>query len=424
MRLLGSLGVLREPGFRRLFAGRTISLIGDGISPVAIAFAVLELTGSVSDLGIVIAARSLAITALVLAGGVLADRVSPRLAMLRADLVRTVVMGTMAALLIGGVASVWQLALLYGCEGAATAFFNPASNAIVPQVASADRLQEATALVSVSRSVGTLLGPALAGVLLALSTPGWAIAVDALTFALSAAFLLRLRVSGPRPAAAEPSFVSELRHGWAEFSSRTWLWVIVLSAAITNAVFMPAFDVLGPSVARESLGGSSAWAAIAAGLGAGSVIGGALALTFRPRRPLLVGETVAIVFGLPVALLALVAPVGLIVAGAVLSGLAIGLSVVFYEIAAAQYVPRETLSRVYAYDWFGSLALEPIGMLLIGPVAIGVGVSTTLWGAAAVLLICQFAVIAVPSVRRLEFRPSGPDGGPVAPPLPAIGPRD
>lgn len=120
--------MLREPNYRRLFFGRTVSLVGDGIAPVAIAFAILDLTGSATDLGIVFAAHSLLITALVLVGGVFADRISPRLSMLRAVLVRTAAMGAIAALLIAGVAEIWQLAVLYAIEGAATAFFNPASN--------------------------------------------------------------------------------------------------------------------------------------------------------------------------------------------------------------------------------------------------------------------------------------------------------
>lgn len=422
MRPPGSLGVLREPNFRRLFWGRTISLVGDGISPVAIAFAVLGMGGSATDLGIVIAARSVAVTALVLVGGVFADRISPRLAMLRADLTRMIVMGTMAALLIADAASTWQLALLYGCEGAATAFFNPASNAIIPQVVSSSRLQEATALVNLSRSAGNLVGPAIAGILLALGTPGWALAVDALTFGLSAAFLVRLRA--PRRAAGltEP-FISELRHGWTEFASRTWIWVVVLSAAVSNAIFFPAFEVLGPTVAHESLGGSSSWAVIAAALGAGSLVGGALALTLRPRRLLLVGESGLVLFGLPVVFLAITAPVALIAFGAFVAGATVSLAIILYETAAAQHIPQAAFSRVMAYDWFGSLALEPVGLVLIGPLAAGIGISATLWGAAAVLLVCQLAVIAVPSVRRLEARP---DGGaePQAPLLPAIDVRD
>lgn len=403
MRASGRVGVLREPNYRRLFAGRTVSLIGDGIAPVAIAFAVLDLTGSATDLGIVLAAHSLAILALILIGGVLADRISPRLSMLRADLVRAVVTGLMAALVISGSARTWQLVVLYAVEGGATAFFNPASNAIVPSIVSPERLQEATALLNLSRWGGRAIGPAVAGVLLALGSPGWALAVDAATFLVSAYFLLRLRAPGARP--AKPAFLSELRHGWHEFASRTWLWVAVLGAAFSNAVFFPAFQVLGPDVAKESLGGSSAWALIAAAFGGGALAGGALSLYIRPRRPLLVGESALMLFAAPVALLAIPSTAALVALAALAGGTAISVGEVLYETTAAQHIPQASLSRVSAYDWFGSLALEPLGLALIGPLAAGVGTSTTLWGAAAVMLACQLFIVSVPSVRRLEARP-------------------
>ncbi len=405
--LRGKFGVLREPDYRRLFAGRTISLVGDGIAPVAIAFAVLDLTGSATDLGIVLAAHSLLITALVLVGGVFADRVSPRLAMLRADLVRMVVVGTIAALLIAGVAEIWQLTVLYAVEGAATAFFNPASDAIVPSIVSGSRLQEANALLDVSRSLGKFIGPAIAGVLLALGTPGWALAVDALSFGASALFLLRLRAPRRAPA-GEPDFLGELRHGWREFVSHGWLWPIVLSGAIGNAIFFPAFQVLGPTVADASLGGSSSWALIAAGMGIGSLIGGAIALSVRPRRPLLLGEGLVLLCALPVALLAIPALPVAIAAGALVAGLTLSLAQVLYETTSAERIPQESLSRVLAYDWFGSLALEPLGLALIGPLAVGVGISTTLWVSAAVILVCQAAILAVPAVRRVESRRGEP----------------
>jgi len=404
MDLPGRVRVLRERNYRRLFIGRTVSLVGDGIAPVAIAFAVLDLTGSATDLGIVLAARSLMVIALILVGGVLADRISPRLSMLRADVVRALVTGLMAALVIAGTAQTWQLVVLYAIEGGATAFFNPASNAIVPSIVSAERLQEATALLNLSRWGGRAVGPALAGVLLVLGTPGWALVVDAATFAVSAWFLLGLRAPGSRPE-AEPAFLSELRHGWREFASRTWLWVAVIGAAFSNAVFFPAFQVLGPTVAKESLGGSSAWALIAAAFGTGALLGGVLSLYVRPRRPLLVGEVGLMLFAAPVALLAIPSTAALIALAALAGGVAISLGEVLYETTAAQHIPQESLSRVSAYDWFGSLALEPLGLALIGPLAAGIGISTALWGAAAVMLACQVFIVSVPSVRHLQARP-------------------
>lgn len=410
------LGVLREPAYRRLFLGRAISLIGDGVTPVALAFAVLDLTGSPTDLGIILAVHSLVLIALVLAGGVVADRISPRRAMLGADATRTVSMGLIAALLLAGTAQVWELALLYAIDGAATALFNPASNAIVPQIVPGRRLQEANALLTFSRWAGKVAGPALAGVLLALGSPGTALGVDAATFAVSAACLWGVRAPGVRAEDQGESFFAELRHGWREFSSRSWMVAIIVSAAISNALYFPIFQVLGPTVARESLGGSSSWALIMALWGVGGVLGGLVALSIRPRRPLLVSEGFIVIFALPVALLAIPAATAVIAAGALVGASTVSLAEILYETTAAQQIPSDSLARVVAYDWFGSLALEPIGLALVGPVAAGLGISTTLWLGAAAMTLCQACVLLVPSIRRLEARIE--PGTPVPPPRP------
>jgi MFS family permease len=416
MRAGGKLRVLGEPTYRRLFLGRTASLVGDGIAPIALAFAILDLTGSATDLGIVFAAHSLVLIALVLVGGVVADRISPRRAMLGADVARTISMGLIAVLLLAGAAEIWELALLYVVDGAATAFFNPASNAIVPQIVPGRRLQEANALLTFSRWMGKVAGPALAGVLLALGSPGSALAADAATFAISAACLWGVRAPGVRIEAEGESFLGELRHGWREFSSRSWLVAVVLSAAISNAIFFPAFQVLGPTVAKESLGGSSSWALIASLWGVGGLLGGLVALNIRPRRPLLVGEGFILIFTLPVALLAIPAPTAVIAAGALVGGSTVSLAEILYETTEAQHIPQEALSRVVAYDWFGSLALEPIGLALVGPLAAGIGISTTLWLGAAAITVTQAAVLLVPSVRRLPAAVADPT--PTPPPRP------
>jgi MFS family permease len=413
--MLGTMGlrrrfaVLGEPDFRRLFFGRTASLIGDGIAPVALAFAVLDLTGSATDLGLVFAGHALVVTALVLVGGVYADRLSPRLAMLGADLVRVVSTGLIAALLLAGVAEIWEIAVLYAVDGAATAFFNPASDALLPAIVPPARLQEASALLNFSRSAGRFAGPALAGIVLAVGSPGWALAIDASTFAISAACLVGVRA--PRVAvAAGASFLVDLREGWSEFASHTWLWTIVIAASVVNALFFPAFQVLGPVVAQAELGGSDAWALIAAAAGAGAIVGAVLGFVLRPGRPLFVSEALGLLFGLPVVFLALPATTALIAAAAVVSNVVGTFGQVIWESTWVGHVPAAARSRVSAYDWFGSLALEPIGLALVGPISAGIGISTTLWGIAAIMLLCQVAVLSVPSVRRLRALPGAPTG--------------
>jgi MFS family permease len=415
MRLQGRLGVLREPNYRRLFLGRTASMVGDGMTPVAIAFAVLDLTGSATDLGIVFAAHSLLLIALLLVGGVVGDRVSPRVSMLGADVVRTVSMGIAATLLLSGNVEIWQLAALYAIDGGATAFFNPASNALVPQIVPQRRLQEANALLELSRSVGRVLGPALAGILLGLGSPGSALAVDAGTFAVSAVALLGLRA--PRPqAGAGASFLADLRHGWREFSSRTWLVAVVCGAAAVNAVYLPAIQVLGPTVAQEHLHGSSSWAVIATAMGVGAVLGGGIALMIRPRRPLLVSEGAIMLIAVPIMLLALPATTAVIAVGALIGGAVGSLAQILFETAWVQHVSPAARTRVSAYDWFGSLALEPVGLALVGPVSVAIGTSETLWLSAGVIVVCLAAVYSVPSVRRLEVKVEEPT--PPPPPRP------
>src|ERR1019366_1745733 len=262
-------GPLKETAFALLFAGRAISSLGDRLVPVALAFAVLDLTGSVTDLGIVLGAQSVPLVVFVLLGGVWADRLPRQWVMLASDGVRAVAQGASAALLS-----------LYG---AGEAFFVPASTAVVPQTVSSSNLQLANALLGLSGNVATVLGPALAGVIVATAGPGWGLAADAATFVASAAFLSFIRV-GPIVATARTSALAELRAGWRAFRSRAWLWISVLYFTLFVAFVLSPLEVLGPQVARSSLGGPAAWAAISTALGLGALLGGVLGMRWRPRH--------------------------------------------------------------------------------------------------------------------------------------------
>jgi MFS family permease len=311
--------------FRLFFFGQGISAVGDRITSVALAFAVLDLTGSVKDLGIVLAAQTVPLVLFLLPGGVWSDRVSRRALMLASDLVRAGAQGASAALLVTGTAHVWQLVVLQAVYGTAAALFGPASQALLPQtVASAD-LQQANALMAISANVANVGGPAVAGVLVATIGPGWGLAFDAGTFVASAAFLALMRVQVVTPAAARTSTLSELRVGWRSFSSRTWLWSSVAILMGANAVGQ-SVSVLGPEVARLSLGGPAAWAAISTARGIGAVLGGAVGLRWHPRFPLRAVFAVSLL-GSPalLVLLAAAAPLAALLAAAIVSGIALTL---------------------------------------------------------------------------------------------------
>ncbi len=394
-------GVLRLREFRLLLAGQAVSILGDRALAVALAFAVLEVGGSASSVGLVLAAATVPLVASVLVGGVIADRASRRAVMVAADLLRVATQGTMAVLLLAGVAEVWMLAVLAALTGIGTGLFNPASTGLLPEVVPAARLQEANALRATAVSAGEIAGPLLAGVLVAGVGAGAAIALDAATFAVSAACLaaLRLRERAPREAA---SFVADLRDGWASFRARRWVWSFTLYFALANMMWA-AWSALGPVVAARELGGAAAWGTVLAAIGVGALAGSAAATRIDPRRPLVLVAAVEGLFALPLAFLAGGAPLALLVGAAFLSGAGMMVGTSVWVSTLQRQVPAESLSRVSSYDWFGSYACYPIGLALWGPVAAAIGVSAALWLAFALFGVCAVALLAVPDTRRLRL---------------------
>jgi MFS family permease len=403
MKLAARIGPLQERPFRLFFIGQSTSLLGDGMVGVAIAFAVLDLTGSVSDLGFVLAARTVPMVAFLLVGGVFADRLSRRAVMIGADVTRFASQGLIAILLLTGTAQLWQLIVLVAIGGAATAFFNPALTGLTPMLVSEDHLQQANVLRGIAQGAGGIAGPAVAGALVATAGPGWALGADALTFAVSAFFLAQLKLP-PHERLVTQRFVRELLDGWNEVRSRTWLWMGLVVAGVANMAAAP-FFVLGPAIAKASLGGPGAWALIVAAFSVGSFAGGLVAFRFRPRRPFLAAFLLYMPFGLPNALLALQPPTIVIAAVVCLSGAGLMLGNAIWETTLQQKIPRQALSRVTAYDWFGSLALAPVGNAIVGPIALAIGMDPTLWAGFAVIISLNLVAISLPSIRGLESRP-------------------
>ena len=414
MALSDTFGVLRERNFRLLWVGQATSTLGDGLLPVALAFAVLStLDRSATALGLVLAAHTLPLAAFVLIGGVWADRLPRQLVMLVSDAIRCIVQAALAVLLLTGAAELWHLVALIAVYGTAEAFFQPAVTGLVPAVASGPRLQQANAMLGVTRSGAFVVGPAVAGLLAAVANPGFVFAVDAGTFAVSAASLAMLRVPKAVRQRARESFLAELAGGWRELVSRTWLWVIILWATTILFALVAPFQTLGPLVAKQSLGGPAAWGTIAAAFGLGMVVGGLVALRFKPARPMF-ACSVAFFLAVPgPAFLAMRWPVFAIAGAQMLAGVAIGFFIAVWQTTLQQHVPEESLSRVSAWDWMGSFAFAPLGFVLAGPVADQIGISTTLWIGAVWCAVSTAAVVAVPSIRNLRRieRPETPEAG-------------
>jgi MFS family permease len=405
-----SLGPLAERDFRLLFFGRTISLFGTAFAPIALAFAVIELTGSPSDLGLVLSAYMLAHLVFLLAGGVWADRLPRNLVMVTSDLLSGAAQAIAAVLLLTGAAQTWHLVVLGAIRGGASAFFMPASTGLVPQVVSAGRLQQANALLSLSRNSTRIAGVAIAGILVATIGPGWALALDGATYALGALFVGMLNAPPLEPA-ANREFLRELGEGWREFRSRYWLCVTIVQFALINAYAIGAFLVLGPFVAEQHLGGAAAWGLILSAEAAGMIAAGIVALRYRPERPLLVATLAVLTMAPLLALLGLAAPLVVILPAAFVAGVGLELYGVFWDTTLQEHIPEEKLSRVSSYDVLGSFALIPVGVAVMGPISNAIGVAETLLGAAIVVVVATIAVISVADVRNLRRLGSRPTAG-------------
>ena len=273
MRGVERFGPLRERQFRLLWFARTGSVVGDSLIPVALIFAVgHDLGAGATGVGLVLACYTIGGATTTLAGGVWADRLPRRAVMIGADLVRVATQSTTAVLLFAGTAHVWQLAVLQGVAGAAAGFFNPASKALIPQTVSADRLQQANALISLSRSTANVFGPALSGAIVAVASAGWVFAIDAGSFLFSVVFVAAMRVV-PYGKPAAQRFWRDLAEGWREVRRHRWLTAGFLGYAVGN-FGVGIYIVVGSLVAIHHLGGAPAWGLIVGSAACGGVLGG------------------------------------------------------------------------------------------------------------------------------------------------------
>ncbi len=378
-------------------------MLGSSIVPVALAFAVLDdLHGSATELGLVLGSRWLALMALTLIGGVWGDRLPRNVVMLSSDVLRMASQATIGILLVTGHAELWQLIVTQAVEGTGSAFFNPASTGIVPHVVEPPRLQQANALLSLTASGTSVIGPAVAGVLVATIGAGWAFVGDAASFAVSALFLADLRLPQTAERIDAPNFLADLLDGWRQFRSQTWMLVIDSWAVLSNMIVIAPFLVLGPVVAKRELGGAGAWAAIAACFGVGAIVGDLTALALKPRRPLVAGCAVVGSLAIPLALLAAAAPTAAIAAGALAAGFGLNLFNTFFVTTMQQQVPAAALSRVTSYDWLASVAFLPLGFALAGPLADLAGRSRLLYGAAIFQVAASLLMVSLPSIRSIR----------------------
>lgn len=398
--LRSALALLRRPDVAKLFFAYLVTYTGTAMAPIALAFGVLELTGSTKDAGFVIAAPTAASVAVLLFGGVLADRTSRQHLLVTAETIAMAAQGSVAVLFLTGHATVPLLTGLMLLNGVAMALNAPAAAGLIVQIVESEHLQSVNALMGTARNGAMAGGAALGGVLVAVFGAGVTLAIDAVSFGLSALLLLSLRPRAQdRPEHA--SVFADLRLGWNEFTRHTWLWVIVLQFSLLVAAMESVMGLLGPAVARDAMNGARDWGFIAASFGSGTLLGGFVSVKVRPRHPMRVATLCTLTWAsLPLALSGPL-PVWSVATIALCQGTTGQLFAVLWYTTLQTKVPGHLLSRVSAYDHLGSIALAPLGIVVAGFLFEILGARTTLWIAALTVLVPSLAALAVRDVRMV-----------------------
>jgi predicted MFS family arabinose efflux permease len=414
--------VLAIRDFRILLVDRLLAPFSNGFSMVGVSFAVLNLTGSTADLSYVLAAQVAPMLVFTLVSGVFADRLRPQWVIIAGNVAVIAGEGTFGLLVLTGHPALWAMICLEALNGIGAAMFYPASQALLPQIVPDALLQEGSSISRLAMNTGQMTGAASAGLVVAVLGPGWALTLCAI--GMTGTIPLLLSLGGGRnghegsrnlqlAAAKGAGMITELREGWTEFRSHTWLWATVIQYALVMMAFNGAFLVLGPVVARTHLGGPAAWGAITAADALGLVAGGLVSLRYTPRKPMLfvVGSGAAIALT-PLAL-ALVLPLPVICLCAFALGTLIEVMMVQWTVQMATRIPSDKLARVSSYDALGSMSAMPLGALLAGPLAAAIGVSTTQFAAAAVIVVAS-ALTLIPreiwTIRADDI--AGADGEP------------
>ncbi|WP_220096464.1 MFS transporter [Streptomyces cyaneus] len=388
-----------EPAFLYFLVARTVSVFGNGLSRVALAFGVLSLPGSTpGQLSLVLACQAVPQVCFILVGGVVADRVRRSRLILAAEYTAGVAFTLLAFLITTENSSLTLLCLLAAVAGTASALLYPAMDGLVPQLVPENALQRANAVLRTGNNTANLVGLAAAGAVVGLFGAGWALALNALTFFVSGLLMHKVPVP-PRPRRATSGW-QDLREGQREFFSRQWLWVLTAQYALVMAAVNATVGVLGP-LSFQSSGGAQTWSAVVAAQAVGSIAGAAMGARVRPRRPLLIASLAALPAALPMALLAADAPSWLTIAAMFLTGMSISVYGVLWSTALQQKIPEESLSRVSSYDWFGSLSLASLGLLAAGPAAEATSLPIALTTCALSVLLATAAGLTSPQVRTL-----------------------
>lgn len=381
--------------FRFLFLARSVSNFGNGVAPIALAFGVLSLPGADErSLSLVTGTQMVPVVVFMLLGGVVADRFGRAQLVGGTDIIGSVVVAISGILLITDHASVIQLCVSGFIFGVLNALWYPAFSGLMPEIVPQEKLQSANSLLGFGANVGFTSGASSAGVIVGLAGPGWGLLTDALTFFVAGLLVWQLRLprsEEQREAAKRESMITQLHDGWREFIARKWFVIIVVAFAFFNLCFEGFLGVLAPLQMKEQYNGARSMSAMIFGWGVGALLGIVVSMRVKPRRPLVLAMSVMPLLGAWMIGTALALPLWLLVILGIGAGVGLEVFIVMWMTTFHSHIPTEVMSRVGAYDAFGSNVLAPLGLFLAGPFAHFAGTRSALlfagmFGTAACLL--------------------------------------
>jgi MFS family permease len=399
-----SVAPLREQNFRWFFLSRFVNTLGNMMSGVALAFAVLDITDSATALGWVLAAHTIPMVLFLLWGGVIADRFPRRLVIQASNVLSGLTQGAIALLVVTGQAELWMVIALSAVHGLISAVSLPAMQSIVPQLVPRTELQRANALMSLIRGGLMIIGPTVSALLVVTVGPGWALMVDALTWFAAAALLLGVKIPArdPKPD-SDPGVIADLREGWVFFRTTSWLWIVVLAFGVLNAIQSGALFTLGPAVAKETIG-EQGWGLVLSAEAIGLLAMTLVMLRVPLRRPLLFGMLGIATLGLPMILLGEHAELGVLMLVFFIAGAGTEVFSMGWTLAMQEHIDEEMQSRAWSYDSLGSFVAMPIGQLVYGPLGAAFGYRDVLVFSGVAYIGISLLTLLSRSVRDLQRR--------------------
>lgn len=392
---------MEDRNFRWFFLARAITMVTGSMSAIALAFAVLEIDNRPQSLSYVLAAFTVSNVAFVLFGGVVADRLPRALVIQACYVIDILSIGAIALLLFTGTATIPIMVCLAAVNGASTAFVLPAMQGIIPQLTAPEHLQQANAMLSFVRSTVVIGGPVIAGILVTTVGPAWAMVVQVAGWLIAIPILALVKL--PLPAGSEGfSLFSDLRAGWSEFWSRSWLWTIVLAFMVMNAIHVGAWGVVGPYIAKnDDRLGIAGWGWVVSAEGIGVLLMTLVLMWFPLRRPLRYGMLGMAAFAIPLTVLGVHPAVVLLAIAAFLAGAGAEVFSTGWNVAMMENVPGDKLSRVASYDMLGSFVVMPIGTLVYGWLITRADPAVVLTTSAILYAVIAVVTLLVPSVWRM-----------------------